>query len=377
MLSIRGKFSGLRSRFSFPGWGRRASGGGASSVAREVMLNGESADAPVSRLDASLGHRAGGGSSGGAGSRESERGWAMLGMIMALTVMSIMLVGIVPQVQLDVKRSKEEEMIYRGELVAEGIARYYNGGRSLGAIQLSVPPPYGYLYDLKKLGEGAQIGVVQLKFVRPSAMKDPMVNKDWVPVRARDPRLMNVLQQYAAFNLVTIPQSYMILAAPPMKIQTITQPDGSQSGQGTQTGAAGFGSGATPSSGSGTVTGQPLTGNGQTGQAIKPGANSAQSDDDDDDDDDANGKLNDPLSHLLKDTEHGLPIVGVAPNLKGPSVHSLWGMKNYEEWIFIYVPPQPQLTVGSPALQPSPQPGATPGRPGSGGVGANPTQINH
>src|SRR6185436_5381537 len=87
-------------------------------------------------------------------------------------------------------------------------------------------------------------------------------------------------------------------------------------------------------------------------------------DDDDDDDDDDDGVV-DQLGHLLKDKDgseqpgkSNLPIVGVRPKIKGPSVRALYGLSNYEQWIFIYIP-DPQMI-----------PGANPNFPG--GAGTNP-----
>src|SRR5215216_3362325 len=79
----------------------------------------------------------------------NEQGWALLGLILALAIMGIVMASAVaPNVITSVRREKEAEMIYRGEQMAKAIARYYNGGR-LGGIQLFVPPPYGYLTELK------------------------------------------------------------------------------------------------------------------------------------------------------------------------------------------------------------------------------------
>src|SRR5215469_8425433 len=194
--------------------------------------------------------------------RQAEHGWALLALILFLAIMGIMMVGIVPNVQLEVRRDKEEEMIFRGQEMAEGIARYYNLGRP-GPIGLSVPPPYGYLTDLKKLSEGVTLGTTDIKFVRGSAMTDPMVNKDWVPVRARDPRLMPMLQAYAAATLTTIPPSYMALAAAPVKTHFLT--DTAPGGNGT------IGAGQNSStSGNAQIGAQPSGDSSQTGA---PGVN--------------------------------------------------------------------------------------------------------
>ena len=139
-----------------------------------------------------------------------------------MTVMSIFLVSsITPNVKIQLQREKENEMRYRGEQMAKAISRYYNGGR-LGPIQLMVPPPYGYLTDLKKLSEGVTIGVREIRFARASEMIEPMVSDEWEPVRARDPRILKYLNAYAAETNSIIPQSYLLLAGPPQKSHALT-----------------------------------------------------------------------------------------------------------------------------------------------------------
>src|SRR5215208_3443948 len=114
--------------------------------------------------------------------RSGEEGWALLGLLLALTIMGIVMASsITPIVSVQVQREKEEEMLYRGEQMARGIARYYNNG-NLNGIQLLVPPPYGFLTELKKLRDGFTIGVREVKFIRPSAIIDPMTGVEWEPV---------------------------------------------------------------------------------------------------------------------------------------------------------------------------------------------------
>jgi len=292
-----------------------------------------------------------------AAGRQAEQGWALLALILALTLMGIMMVGIMPNVQLEVRRDKEEEMMFRGQEMAEAIARYYNLGRP-GPIGLSVPPPYGYLTDLKKLSEGVTLGTTEIKFVRGSAMIDPMVSKEWVPVRARDPRLMPMLQAYAAANMTQIPPSYMALAAPPVKTHFITdKPGAGSAGNGQQSVSSGNADLGVPSEGG--PANRPVTGGvtgSQPGVQNRPGTpragtSSGQKTDSDDDDDDDDDETADPLSHFLKDQPNNMPIVGVAPNMKGPCVHPIYGMTRYEQWVFIYLPPANLPTFGQP-LQP-------------------------
>jgi type II secretory pathway pseudopilin PulG len=101
----------------------------------------------------------------GRGPSKGDGGWALLGLLLALGVMSIVMASaIVPNVRVQVQRDKEAEMLYRGDQMARGIARYYNAGQ-LAGIQLVVPPPYGYLTELKKLRDGIRLNVRELKFV--------------------------------------------------------------------------------------------------------------------------------------------------------------------------------------------------------------------
>jgi len=259
--------------------------------------------------------------------RRGERGYALLGLILTLAIMSIYLVSsVVPNVKMQVQRSKEEELIYRGNQIAKAIARYY-GMRALRPLQIRVPPPYGYLTELKKLRDGVTLGVQEVRFARASELIDPMTGVEWEPVRARDPRIMGVLQAYALVNNWTITPDYTLIAGPPVvkhatkksDTATTTQP------QGTSPGA-----------------GQPVG-----GVVVRRPQNPNNEDGDDDDDDDDDPQMNDPLAHLFKSDDNpsfgqsNIPIVGVAPKLKGKAIHTLYGLENYEEWVFIFIPLPP------------------------------------
>lgn len=270
---------------------------------------------------------------GTAGSgRSGEQGWALLGLLLALGVMSIVLASsIVPNVQMQVQRDKEIEMMYRGEQIAEGIARYYNGGR-LAGIQLLQRPPYGYLTELAKLRDGVTIGVNERKFVRPSALIDPVSNSEWEPVRARDPRIMPFLQGWAAQTLIAIPSQYLLLAGPPTK--SVFSRSGS--------------SPSDPAADSGTPQKPPTNPANPGTPQTKPSGQDPDDLDDDDDDD----EIIDPLAHLFQTGAPGqgnAPIVGVAPKKKGKAANAYFGLQNYEEWVFIFIPKTVQQ--GAPGMQ--------------------------
>jgi type II secretory pathway pseudopilin PulG len=269
--------------------------------------------------------------------RSDEQGWALLGLLLALGVMSIIFASsIVPNVQMQVQRDKEIEMIYRGEQMAEGIARYYNGDR-LGPINLTVAPPWGYLTELAKLRDGVTIRVNEKKFVRASAMIDPMNSSEWDLVRARDPRIMKFLQAWAAQTLIPIPSQYLLLAGPPTK--SVFGKTGLSSSNPASEG------GQTPP-----LISPVNPANPGNPQAKPPGQTPEDTDDDDDDDD-----INDPLSHLFESGAPGhsnAPIVGVAPKKKGKAATAYFGLENYEDWVFIYIPKNIQQIVPSRPGQP-------------------------
>jgi type II secretory pathway pseudopilin PulG len=272
--------------------------------------------------------------------RAGEGGWALLGLLLALGVMSIILASsIVPNVQMQVQRDKELEMLYRGVQMSEGIARYYNGG-ALRGIQLLQRPPYGYLTELAKLRDGVTIGVNERKFVRASALIDPLSNAEWEPVRARDPRIMPFLQAWAAQTLIPIPTQYLLMAGPPTR-SVFGRPGDSPS---SETPPASGGPGQSPP-----VINPANPGNPQT---RPPGR---RQDDPDADDDD---EIDDPLEHLFESGSPGqsnAPIIGVAPKKKGKAANAYFGLANYEEWVFIFIPTTPQQGGASLPVPPGQQ----------------------
>ena len=245
----------------------------------------------------------------------------MLGLLLALTIMAmVMASAVVPNVQIAVQRERENELIFRGEQMAKAIARYYSqiipgrGGPAVpGEIMLTRPPQYGYLLDLKKLRDGVIIVNTEVKFVRPSAFIDPSSNEEWEPVRARDPRIRKFLDNFVSASGFIVSPNTWLLAGPPGRLilakptQQPTPPV------------------ATP-----------------PGVTPRPPSREGDSDDDDDDEDDDDDSESppDPYAHLFgsDSISSNAPIVAVAPKRKGRSIRSYYGLDNYEDCIFIYVP---------------------------------------
>ncbi len=268
-------------------------------------------------------------------SRSGEQGWALLGLLLALMVMSIFLVSaIIPDVQKQVQRDKEAEMMYRGQQMAEGIARYYSNGalQQLRYLVVLQRP----LTELQKLRDGVTINGIERKFVRPSAMIDPVSGDEWEVVRARDHRLTRFLQAWLEKTQtvnITLYRDYFVLAGPEQKSAFKKNSQLSQD----QTAAGGAQvqpSPATNPPNQQNPQNPPIPGSSQ----VRPPQNKGDDDDDDDDDDDV---PNDPLAHLFKSGSAGqsnIPIIGVAPKKKGKAMTAYFGLENYEDWVFIYIP---------------------------------------
>ncbi|HSO76400.1 MAG TPA: hypothetical protein VLU47_16320, partial [Blastocatellia bacterium] len=83
----------------------------------------------------------------------------------------------------------------------------------------------------------------------------------------------------------------------------------------------------------------------------QPAPNPEEEDDEDDEDDGDDSTPNDPLKHLFESVEPGastLPIVGVAPRVKGKAIRPLYGLDRYEDWVFIFVPDPRQVIPAIP-----------------------------
>jgi hypothetical protein len=134
---------------------------------------------------------------------------------------------------------------------------------------------------------------------------------------------MPFLQAWAAQTLVPIPTQYLLIAGPPTRSvfgRSEILPDAAE---------------------------RPVP-PGQTGPQAPPIANPANPgtppgragrDQDPDDDDDE--VIADPLASLFNLSGPGLgstPIVGVAPKKKGKATNLYFGLANYEEWVFLFIP---------------------------------------
>ncbi|MEP7338762.1 MAG: type II secretion system protein [Acidobacteriota bacterium] len=133
-------------------------------------------------------------------SQRGERGYALIAIVGVMMFALILTTVAAPQVKKETQREREEEMLWRGEQVSSGIARYFreNGGRW----------PLGEK-GIRELAEGIQsanqIGAKKKKYIRPSALCDPMTpcpsgTINWRLVYQGDPLAKELYEAYDALR---------------------------------------------------------------------------------------------------------------------------------------------------------------------------------
>lgn len=284
----------------------------------------------------------------------NERGYALLGMIMAMTVMAIGMGVAIPNAQVQARRQLEIEMMYRGEQMAEAIARYYSGGGKVppaGLVVKSPPPPYGYLTELKKLRDGFSIGTEEVFLVRSSAYIDPLTGGDWEPIRIGDPRLRKFFRAWVQATGRQLPPIYASYMGGSSIVDTTpNEADGQPSDEDAdedlddeddeefddeedegddeegddEDGARLRQSGASPFV---NVAFRQETPEG-TPRVVEP-------------------TRRDPSASVFGNTRSTGPIIGVVSKARGKSIRTRFGMDKYEEMIFVYIPPTPLGVPGS------------------------------
>ncbi len=313
------------------------------------------------------------------------RGYALVALIIALMVIAVGMTVAAPNVKTQAQREREIEMLYRGEQMAEAIARYYSGGKipPAGLVVKTPPPSYGYLTELKKLKDGVTVGGSnQVYFVRASAYIDPMTNDEWEPIRVGDPRLRKFFRAWQQFTGRQIPPIYASYIGGGTTLDTSERPENETDANGTD-----------PDS---ELNGDPDDEDDDEFDEDDEDFEDEDDGDDDEDDDDegayyapapgdgifVNASYQQPLtpnSNTNANTNSRRPgfkdpgftfgrgssnrigpIIGVISKKKGSSVVAYYGIEKYEEMIFIFIPAAPAGLPGQ--LQ---QPQQTPGQSGS------------
>jgi general secretion pathway protein G len=105
------------------------------------------------------------------------RGFTLIEMVVAITILLILTGLAVPVVKLSVKRERERELRYDLWMLRDAIDRYKDAA-DLGAFQTKVGTEH-YPPDLDKLVEGEDVAGKKLRFLRKIPI-DPMTGKaEW------------------------------------------------------------------------------------------------------------------------------------------------------------------------------------------------------
>lgn len=123
-------------------------------------------------------------------STRNENGYALLAMLAGLTIALVVLAAAAakPSVRFESQRENEEEMMYRAVQVANAIQSY---ATLKGGIT-----PQNLPTKLEELADEFNINGKKLHLVRGSAMKDPLMNEDWKPIRLGDPMVKTFMRAY-------------------------------------------------------------------------------------------------------------------------------------------------------------------------------------
>jgi type II secretory pathway pseudopilin PulG len=267
--------------------------------------------------------------------QSSERGYLLLAVMLLITIMMVMLAIEAPRIGQQIKREKEEELVFRGKQYATAIKRFYHKNGT-------------YPLSLEQLED-----TNHLRFLR-KRYKDPMTTDgEW--------KLIHVGE--AQFN---IPAPALGAPGQTGTLGTITpsgttapspspSPGGFGSGANTGLGGSGLGGGANPGLG-----GSGLGGGTQPGPTGQMGTLATQN----------------IGTGLSGSSVGGGPIMGVASTSKKTSIKEFNGNNEYDEWLFVYDPRGEQsggggVLIAAPRVPGSPPPG-TPGATPSGSPAPGP-----
>ena len=114
----------------------------------------------------------------GGRSTKSERGFTLLELVVAATILSILTLMALPLARVTIKREKEKQLRQALWEMRDAIDRYKDAG-DRGAFQIKADS-FGYPPDLDTLVKGVEIqGGKKVRFLR-SIPIDPMTNsKEW------------------------------------------------------------------------------------------------------------------------------------------------------------------------------------------------------
>ena len=122
----------------------------------------------------------------------NDKGYALISLLAGLTILIIAMSAAVPSIKQEAQRELEEEMFFRGQQVGFALSRYR-------AVRGRLPG------KLEELAEKVQTPKGDVRFLRPSALCDPLMpceegKPNWKPARPGDSVFSTFLQAYLALQ---------------------------------------------------------------------------------------------------------------------------------------------------------------------------------
>jgi type II secretory pathway pseudopilin PulG len=289
----------------------------------------------------------------------NQRGYILLTLMLFVALLTIGMLAMVGNIESQIKRDREEELIHRGVQYSRAVRHYFKKfGRYPNRIE-----------DLESTNN--------VRFLR-KRYKDPLTGKDFKPLHMTDVQMSfvggvpgaglsagNTNGPAAGPNGVG-PAGSGLQNPPSVQFQTANQGDASQADQVAAADAGG------QNGNGGQTPGQPILGTATSQSAAQQPGSAAGS------------------NLLTSQTFGGGPIVGVASTNKDKTIRVFNKKDHYNQWQFIYdptmdrggllmTPNQPPLNLGT-AVNPAGATQGTPSQnPSSGpapGVGTTPQQPN-
>jgi type II secretory pathway pseudopilin PulG len=126
----------------------------------------------------------------------NERGYALVGLIGVMLFALILTTAAAPTLKYESQREREEEMLWRGHQIQKALSNFSNPNKN---------PIRKPLTELNELVEGVSNGIKKVRFLRPSALCDPMMpcepgESNWRLVHPGDPLTKELLDALLALQ---------------------------------------------------------------------------------------------------------------------------------------------------------------------------------
>lgn len=130
----------------------------------------------------------------------NERGYTLLALLAVLIAGALYLGAAMPNYKFEARRLKEDEMVFRGQQIAEAIYRFRRATNR-------------YPTQIEELVEGVSVGTKQFHFLRAHAAKDPLSpDGNWRFVHPGDPVILKWLAAMASSGRIPPPELQQLVA---------------------------------------------------------------------------------------------------------------------------------------------------------------------